>query len=465
MKANIFNYYFVEQCSLTNNESGLPNFVFRCNSSLSDVEITGEKIFLSIMRSLDPPKAHGFDDLSINMIKICDIEIVKALYLIYMKCLETGRFPSSWKKANVLPIHRKESRQLKKNYRPIPLLPNFEKILEKLIFDTIYQYLCKNQLQTPNQSDFCPGDSTVNQLLSITHKIYSTFEEFPSREMRAVFLDISKGFDKVWHDGLLFKLKSYGISGCLFSVLEDFLDNCQQRVVLNAKTSNWSPVTAGVPQGAAISPLFFLIYINDSVDNVSSEAKLFADDTSLFTVVYDVDIAADKLNRGVDIISNWAHQWKIKFNPDRNKQAIQVIFSQKKGTVVHPPTFSNGPEVAIKLEHKHLGMILDSKLNFHSHIREAIIKARGGIGIIRFLSKYVSRVVLDQIYNLYVRPHPDYSDITYHKYDPELKLYFTKKLESTQYSAALAVSGTWHGTNTDKLYEELGWEILLQEVI
>ena len=111
----------------------------------------------------------------------------------------------------------------------------------------------------------------------------------------------------MWHDDLLFKLKSYGISSCLLSVLEDFLDNRHQHVVLNRSNSNWSPVTAGVPQGSVLGPLFFLIYINDLVDNVSSEGKLLADDTSLFTVAYDVDIAADKLNRDLDIISNWTH--------------------------------------------------------------------------------------------------------------------------------------------------------------
>ena len=81
------------------------------------------------------------------------------------------------------------------------------------MFDATYEYLCVNQLLAPNQSGFRPGDSTVNQLLSITHQIYSAFEELPSRETRAVFLDISKAFDKVWHDGLLFKLTNYGISG------------------------------------------------------------------------------------------------------------------------------------------------------------------------------------------------------------------------------------------------------------
>ena len=204
--------------------------------------------------------------------------------------METGRFLSSWKKANVLRIYRKENRQLKKNYRPISLLPTCGKIFEKLKFDAIYEYLCVNQLLTPNQSGFRPGDSTVNQLLSITHQIYSAFKEFPSR---ALFLDISKAFDKVWHDGLLFKLKNYGISGFLFTIIKDFLAN-RQRVVLNGKSSCWSSINTGVPQGSVLSPLFFLIYINDLVDNISSEAKPFADHTSLFTVVYDVDIAANK---------------------------------------------------------------------------------------------------------------------------------------------------------------------------
>ena len=135
-----------------------------------------------------------------------------------------------------------------------------------------------------------------------------------------------------------------------------------------------------------------MININDPVDNISSEAKLFADDASLFTAVYDVDITADKLHRDLDIISNWAHQWKMQFNPDKSKQAIHIIFSQRKNAVDHPSMFFNGSEVDVKTGHKHFGMILDSKLNFRSHIREAIVKARRGIRIIHYLSKYVSRV-------------------------------------------------------------------------
>ena len=122
--------------------------------------------------------------------------------------------------------------------------------------------------------------------------------------------------------------------------------------------------------------------------------------------------------------------------------------------------FFNGAPVVIKDEQKHLGMILNSALNFHSHVKEKIVSACRGIRVIRYLSKYLSCDVLDQMYKLYVRPHLDYGDIIYHKVDPELSLDFTKKLEATQYSAALAVSSAWPGTSKCKLYEELGWENL-----
>ena len=196
----------------------------------------------------------------------------------------TGTFPDNWKKADVLPVHKKESRQIKKNYKPISLLPICGKIFEKVIFDAIYEHLTDNELLTPSQSGFRPSDSTINQLLYITHRIYAAFEESPSRETRAVFLDISKAFDKVWHDGLVLKLKNYGISGPLLELIESYLSNRKQRIVLNGKCSEWSIITVGVPQGYVLCPLFFLIYINDLVDDLSSVAKLFIDDTSLFSL-------------------------------------------------------------------------------------------------------------------------------------------------------------------------------------
>ena len=126
-------------------------------------------------------------------------------------------------------------------------------------------------------------------------------------EIRGIFLDISKVFSKVWHEGLVFKLKQNGIFGNLLNILEDFLRNRKQRVVLNEQASNWENIHAGVPQASIFRPLFFLIYINDLAENLSSNPKHFADDTSLFSAVRDLNTSAIEVNDDLKKIEAWAH--------------------------------------------------------------------------------------------------------------------------------------------------------------
>ena len=133
----------------------------------------------------------------------------------------------------------------------------------------------------------------------------------------------------MWHDDLIFKLKQNDISGNLLNLLSNFLRNRKQRVVLNGQTSSWGDVSAGAPQGSILGPFLFLIYINDLADGLSSSAKLFADDTSLFSVVHNANPAANELNNDLVKISRWAYQWKTSFNPNPSKQAKEVIFSGK----------------------------------------------------------------------------------------------------------------------------------------
>ena len=138
-----------------------------------------------------------------------------------------------WKLANVTPIFKKGDKQLIKNYRPISLLPICGKAFEKLIFNNLYNHLTRYNLITKNQSGFRPGDSTTNQLIDLVNEIHHAFDSTTSLEVRAIFLDISKAFDKVWHDGLIFKMRQNGISGQLLKLFQNYLNNRKQRVVIN----------------------------------------------------------------------------------------------------------------------------------------------------------------------------------------------------------------------------------------
>ena len=287
MKANIFNKFFADKCTPLKNNSVLPKSqIFLTQSRLSTLDFNEEEL-IKIIRNLNVHKAHGHDDISIRMIKMCDKSILKPLILLFENSTKSSYYPDIWKKPNIVPVHKQNDKQLVTNYRPISLLPIFRKIFEKIIFNRIYNFLSEKNLLNHNQSGFHPSDSFVNQLLSVTHEIFQAFDCDPTLEVRSVCLDISKAFDKVWHEGLLYKLKSMGISGELHKLLENYLSGRLQRVVLNGQTSSWRPVMTGVPQGSILGPLLFLIYVNDLPNGLKSNAKLFADDTSLFTIVKD----------------------------------------------------------------------------------------------------------------------------------------------------------------------------------
>ena len=217
--------------------------------------------------------------------------------MIFTLCLETAVFPIHRKKVNVVPIHKKESKQLVKNYRPVSLLAICGKVFERL-YNEVYPYLIDKNLISSHHSGFKGGDSCINQLPSITHEIYKSFDE--GFEIRGIFIDISKTFNRVWHDGLIFKLQENGISSKLLLLLKDFLKSRKQRVVLNGQHSSWKDVTAGVPQGSILGPLLFLVYINDLSNGLKSNPKLFADDTSLFSVIHDVNSSQIDLNENLD---------------------------------------------------------------------------------------------------------------------------------------------------------------------
>ena len=153
------------------------------------------------------------------------------------------------------------------------------------------------------------------QLLHITHSIHNNLDANPSIDTRGVFLDMSKVFEKVWHDGLVFKFRSYVVESKCLSLLSNYLYNRKQRVILNGVTSSWKPVQWSVPQGSVLEPLLFHIFINDLPNKLVCNPKLFVDDVSLDAVMFDHEQATGHLNSDLKLIHEWSLKWKMIIQP------------------------------------------------------------------------------------------------------------------------------------------------------
>ena len=171
------------------------------------------------------------------------------------------------------------------NYILTALLSIEGKLQEKVVFKRLYDFCEKHMLLTWRNSGFKPKDSAMNQLLTVTHQIYNALEH--GSDVNIAFLDISKAFYRVWHIGLLHKLRTLGVCGRLIDWLSDYLSNRKQRVVINGRSSDWIIIEAGVLQGSILGQLLFLIYINEIIYDIKSDIYLYADDTILMRVVAD----------------------------------------------------------------------------------------------------------------------------------------------------------------------------------
>ena len=204
---------------------------------------------------------------------------------------------------------------------------------------------------------------TVNQLPFL----YNTFCQAldSGKEVRAVFCDIRKAFDRVWHVGLLHKLKASGVKGEILDWFKHYLSDRKQRVVLPGAISDWVFIRAGVPQGSILGPLLFLIYINDIVTDICSNIRLFADDTSLYIVVDDPVTAASCINTDPDKISRWAATWLVSFNPAKTES---LLISRKLNRPQHPSLSMQNHQIIEVDSHKHLGIYLSNDCTWHQHI-------------------------------------------------------------------------------------------------
>lgn len=451
-KAELFNTFFGNHSNLDKSNARLPDSPQDVPVQISNIVIT-EQDALDVLLNLKVNKSSGPDGVSPRMLKEAAPSICSSLTKLINMSLMYGTFPSDWKLAHVVPVFKKGDKKLLNNYRPISLTSCIGKVMERVVFKHLYNYILDNSLLSSFQSGFKPGDSTVYQLLDFYHIISEALDN--KKDVRAVFFDISKAFDKVWHEGLIFKLQQFGIGGNLLNWFQDYLNERKQKVVINNVSSSVIGINAGVPQGSVLGPLMFLIYINDITSVVSSPIRLFADDTTIFLTVdkSGENITANRLNDDLRKIEDWANQWLVTFSPPKSKT---MTFTRKVNEVDHPDLIFCNSVLQSVDTHKHLGITLANNLKWDTHIHQICSKAKQIINMMKAVKYKIDRKSLETLYLYFCRPILEYGNIVFINCEQK----YVDSLESLQLEAARIVVGAIKGTSHNALYNEIGWETL-----
>ncbi|MEW8548488.1 MAG: reverse transcriptase family protein [Candidatus Thiodiazotropha sp.] len=448
-KVTVLNDYFCSISSIDDAYIALPYFENRTESSIENISITQSEV-TDILSNLKVNKASGPDGISHRMLKYTSHTVAKPLCYLFNMSLQQRSFPSLWKSADVMPIFKKGDKSIVSNYRPISLISCVGKSFERIVFKNVYNHLLTNSLIYKYQSGFLPGHSTVHHLIEAIHHTCLALE---NHEINCqIYCDISKAFDRVWHRGLILKLDNYGIKGELLEWFQNYLINRNQRVSFNGVSSEYKSITAGVPQGSVLGPLLFLLYINDISDELTSLARLFADDTFLsFSSVDPMEIKYT-MNQDLSKLNDWAKKWLVTFNPSKT----EVMFISNIYFDENIELFMDDAVLQIVNTHKHLGVVLSSNHKWTNHIENLIKTATKQISFLRKIKYKFSSQTLNKLYCVYIRPLLEYASEVW----DGCSQIDSDRLEQVQLNAARIVTGLPMFASLNSLYLETGWETL-----
>ena len=369
---------------------------------LSSIHVT-EEMVLKKLKNLDPTKSPGPDDIHPRVLKETASAIAPALTALYNNILTSHDIPEDWRTAIITAIFKKGAKSDPGNYRPVSLTCIICKILESIIYDAIIEHLIKNKLLSKNQYGFISKRSASLQLLAVLQLWCSILDE-SGNEIHDINMDFMKAFDTVPHRRLIKKLRSYGITGDILLWIEAFLQGRKQKVVVNGSSSDWCDVISGVPQGSVIAALLFVIYINDLPENIRSHLFLFADDCKFFREIAtqeDIDI----MQADLDTLFEWSQKWLLTFHPGK---CVNLRITLRKDTEPHVYHLGNDDLKNVD-EVKDLGVTVDGKLKFESHISGKVNKANQLWGAIKKAFKHMNPDIFKKLFCAHIRPHIEYA--------------------------------------------------------
>ena len=282
--------------------------------------------------------------------------------------LEQGIFPDSLKHATVIPIHKKGCKLNISNYRPISLLPFMSKLFEKCIYNRLIDHASTCNIFTSSQFGFRKGRSTQDAILALTENIYHSFNQTDGSFCLNLFIDFKKCFDTINHEILLNKLSMYGIRGSFLNLIRNYLTGRTQSVRVNKYVSSPKNIIIGLPQGSLVSPILFLYFANE-IPNISNNFRtiLYADDTTLSFCCNSVVEANAICNRELAKFHDWSVANKLCISPEINK-TYYIVHSYRNIDLNSIDIRMNSVRLGSFAEGKFLGLIIDSKMKYKSHI-------------------------------------------------------------------------------------------------
>ena len=432
----------------------LPGEIKRKFAPMPEFDISSNGVE-KLLKNLKPHKAAGPDKINPLVLQKLSKTAAPILQTIFTRSLRTGQVPLDWKKANVVPIYKKGSKHLAVNYRPVSLTCICSKVMEHIVASQICRHLKKHDILAKNQHGFRSGLSCETQLLEFVHDLH--WHNYRGFQVDAEVMDFSKAFDKVPHNRLLYKLDEYGISGDTLLWTKSFLSGRSQVVVVDGATSSTVPVTSGVPQGSVLGPLLFLVFINDINSNISSQIRLFADDTIIYRAIKS---AADQIALQEDLnkLEQWAKEWQMEFHPDKCKT---IHITRSPNIMKHVYTIYGVPMETVTSV-KYLGVNFTSDARWNTHIKQTKTKANGTLNFLQRNLRISSKKVKTTAYQAFVRPRLEYASTVWDPWTHEN----VTLLESVQRRAARWVCGRWSNySHPSEMISELKWRSLEQRRI